>query len=166
MQSSLLTLLRHRGVPHDPVVHQTGRDYTVYVLGTELRVVCFQRLVKKSDIAALVAQGLRGLQVLVTVPGISRPAAVFAAEQSVHVLTEDMYALDRLQSRLVPSYTLLTEDEVHQLETRHCCPRTHWPTLPSLDPVALYLGLQPGMSVRIRTRAGLVNLRHVRSTPY
>ena len=65
----------------------------MYVLGTELRVVCFQRLVKKSDIAALVTQGLCGLQVLVTVPGISRPAAVFAAEQSVHVLTEDMYAL-------------------------------------------------------------------------
>ena len=134
----------------------------VHLLEGGLRVICFHTTVKKSDLVELVDRALSGPMTLVAVPTISRPAALFAVEKELRVVTEDVYAFDRLQSHLVPDYVIMTEEEVGCVERVRQCPRADWPVMLVSDPIARYLGLELGTSVLVHERSGTTNVRHVR----
>jgi hypothetical protein len=68
---------------------------------------------------------------------------------------------DRMESNILPTYTIMTQQDIVLMETKHMCTKSNWPILRCDDPLSLYLGLQKDMCVFVRDRMGIVNIRHV-----
>jgi DNA-directed RNA polymerase subunit H (RpoH/RPB5) len=98
---------------------------------------------------------------LVTGPTISRPAGLVAYENGIEFIHEGLYAFDRMKSSSVPNYEIMDISTIIETETRHKCPHTQWPTMRSDDPIAIYMGFQPGTCLLIRNGFYIQNLRHV-----
>ena len=62
----------------------------------------------------------------------------------VECFTYEDIAVDKLSSRLVPRYQVLTEGDVRRLEETHRLPREKFPVMLRDDPIAKYLGFRPG----------------------
>jgi len=138
-----------------------AKGHIVYTLDNDSIIICFTQSIKKSEVVSMIESYTEGTVTMITGPGISRPAHALAVQHSIEFVSDDLYAFDRMQSNLLPTYTIMTPDDICSMEIKHKCTRSNWPTLPSTDPVALYLGLTHGMCLFVYDRSGVSNVRHV-----
>jgi DNA-directed RNA polymerase subunit H (RpoH/RPB5) len=144
------------------VVHTDQRkECIIYSFADTSKIICFVHAIKKSEILSILDWCPDNPHIMITGPNISRPALVLATQNHIEYVNDDLYLIDRMRSNLLPTYTIMTPDEIQTMETTHKCSRTHWPILKTNDPVAQYLGLGEGTCLFVRDRHGVLNIRHV-----
>lgn len=67
--------------------------------------------------------------------------------------TYNLFIIDPTKHVSVPVHQILTEDEIESLCRRHCTVRDRFPKILQSDPQAVWLGLKPGMMVKIMSRS-------------
>lgn len=138
-----------------------AKGNTTYTLDDDSIIICFEQSVKKSEIVSIVEAYPGTTVTMITGPGISRPALLIATLNSIEFVNEELYAFDRMQSNLLPTYSIMTTEDIRNMEIKHKCVRSNWPTLPETDPVALYLGLKHGTCLFVYDQSGVLNVRHI-----
>ena len=91
----------------------------MFLLDNGAHLVHISRQLNKADIFAL--QQLRVLYptLIITAQNISRPAAVIAQANGIDIVTEVIYGVDLMSSVMLPHYSVLPEDEIQNIESKH-----------------------------------------------
>jgi len=139
----------------------------VFILRDGSVVVCFREGVRKVDVAALLLETPPDTltTLLLTGKSISRQALDLVKLNPLEFVASSVYSFDRTQSLLVPSYSLMTPEEVLAFEKRHQCAQIDWPAIHTDDPLMVYLGYSKGSCLWVRDLHGIPNVRYVQTRP-
>jgi DNA-directed RNA polymerase subunit H (RpoH/RPB5) len=160
MNPGLSTMLMHRRQTTVVTHIEHKKDRSIYILEDGTKIICFLQSIKKSDVLSMIHES-ETVDIKLTGPSISRPASLLAEDNNIEIINDDLYAFDRMESNLMPTYTTMTSEEIACMESKHKCPRTQWPRLCETDPLALYLGIKRGTCVFVCDISGIINVRHV-----
>jgi DNA-directed RNA polymerase subunit H (RpoH/RPB5) len=162
MFTRLKVLLRHRGYSTEPketfvlsLVPKETNHVLIHVLQCGHTVIMQNnRSTKKSDITQIIDfmsnLSITKKNIIFTSVSISRPALIFLEsfdDWAIEYIESELYSFDRIDSCLVPRYTILTESDIQKIEKIHLASRSKWPILNSTDPIARYMGIYPGQCV-------------------
>lgn len=125
-------------------------DICMYVMKDESVIILQCTQTKKQDISQLIEflenTGVYTKSTIIySSISISRPALQYLLSfkgWQIEYIEYELYSFDRMNSYLVPVYTILTEKQIRTIEKRHACPRDKWPKLLTSDPIAKYMGLK------------------------
>lgn len=109
---------------------------------------------KKQDISQIIEflenMGACNDRLLYSSISISRPALQYLqsfVQWGIEYIEFETYSFDRMSSTLVPTYTILSEDKISEIERKHKCKRDKWPKLLVSDPIVKYMGFKPNQCV-------------------